>query len=151
MTRPPIDRPALAVVGRGGDSVTFHRRRLSKGFAVTVVAMIVATGCVALIGAPWPSGHIEVPNSPTDSGQGAAVTRSPWCQTDELMPTALLIPNINPSISVAVGDRVDVTFEFNVNYTTVPATGLKVYTPTVFVTMPVIGGGSFPVTFNNYT
>src|SRR5271157_495325 len=147
----PIDRPRSRWLRHGGATASSHRRLLITGFTVAVVVVLVVAVYVTLLGTLSLGSLTEAPNHLSDSGQVAPDNTRPGCQTGNLTPTALLIPNSNPSISVTVGDHVDVTLEFNVSFTTVPVAGLKVYTPTIFVTLPTVGGTAFPVTFNNYT
>ena len=130
--------------------VSSRRRLIRVGFAVAVIIVVVAAGSVALSGAPSFRGPTGAPNSSAGLGQGGPATLPPGCQQYGT-PTSLLIPDYNPSTSVAVGAHVNVTLEFEVKSATVSVIGLNVYTPTVFVTMPIVGGGNFPVTFNNHT
>ncbi len=130
--------------------VSSYHLPVSVAFVATVAVMVVGAGYGALLGAPSFGGFIGAHNPSADSGQIAPEETRPGC-AQPTMATSLLIPNSNPATNVTVGDHVDVTFEFNVSFANVTVAGLAVYTPTVFVTMPTIGGGSFPVTFNNHT
>jgi hypothetical protein len=136
--------------GIGSMMASSHRRWVSGGTAVAVVVLLTLAVYATMLGAPPFVGRIGGPNSAPNSGPITQENTEPGC-SQPTMATSLLIPNYNPAKSVVVGDHVDVTFEFNASFATVNVTGLKVYTPTVFVTMPTVGGGSFPVTFNNHT
>ncbi len=136
--------------GIGRATVPSGRRLVTAGFSVAVVVVLLAAGYVTLFGAPSFGGPTGAPNPSPGSGPLAPGKTQPGCQQPN-MATSLLIPNSNPATSITAGDHVGVTFEFNVTVTNVPVAGLRVYTPTVFVTMPLIGGSGFPVTFNNHT
>ena len=151
----PIGRSSSPGRGTDGTSVSSRHPQVSVGFAVAVIVMVVATGYVTLFGGPSFGNLVATPSSPPGSGLTPASAIPPGCNPTQGVKfptrTALLIPNYNPATNVTVGDHVDVTFEFNVSATTVLVAGLNVNTPTVFVTMPTVGGPSFPVTFNNHT
>ena len=136
--------------GIGRAAASSRHRPVSVGFAVAVVVVLAMAVYVGLLGAPLVGGLVHVGKPSTGSAQLTAVKTEPGCQ-QPTMATSLLIPNSNPGTIVTVGDHVDVTFEFNVSFTNVTVAGLQVYTPTVFITMPTLGGGSFTVTFNNHT
>ncbi len=116
---------------------------------MAVVVVLVVAAYLSLLGAPSSGSITGVPNSPTGSGQ-LEPAFAPGCNQWS-PPASLLIPDSNPSTRATNGDHVNVTFEFEVKSATVPVIGLTVYTPTVFVTLPLEGGGSFPITFNNHT
>jgi hypothetical protein len=147
---PPADHPLSPGAGISSSTASSRHRLVGVGLAVAVVVVLVVAVYASLLGAPSLGNLIGGPNPDPDSGQIAPENTQPGC-TQPTMATALLIPNSNPAKSVTVGDHVGVTFEFNVTFATVPVAGLKVYTPTVFVTMPTVGGGSFPVTFTNHS
>ena len=133
-----------------------RRRWVGVGFVAAVVVVVVLAGCATLIGIPASASLAPALTSPSGSGLLPASAISSGCNPSAerySTPTALLIPNSNPSVNVVPGDHVNVTFEFQVNAETIRpnAVGIQVYTPTVFITMPTIGGTDFPVTFNNYT
>jgi len=147
---PPIASSPSPMPGISRATASSRRRLVNVGFAVVVVMVLTVAVCASLLGAPSTVGLIGAPNPSTGSALTTTVKTEPGC-TQPTMATSLLIPNYNPTTSVTVGDHVDVTFEFNVNVTNVSVAGLNVYSPTVFVTMPMVGGASFPVTFNNHT
>ncbi len=146
----PIAGSLSAGPGIGRLSTSFGRRLVTITFAVGVVVVLALGSYATLLGVPTSGGVISAPDPTTGSVSTATAKTEPGC-TQPTMATSLLIPNYNPATSVTVGDHVDVTFEFDVSVTNVSVAGLNVYTPTVFVTMPMVGGASFPVTFSNHT
>jgi len=120
---------------------------------VTVVVVLVLAGYWAVLGSPASASSTPTPGS-VDGGLVASGTVAPGCNPTNgvALPdrTALLIPNYNPAANESVGDHVNVTFEINATAATVPVAGLNVYTPTIFITMPAVGGASFTVTFSDH-
>ncbi len=146
----PIDCPWSPGPEIDRATISPRPRQVGVGFAVAVAVVLVVAAFLSLLGAASFEALTGAPTPAPDLGRIAPENTEPGC-AQPAMATSLLIPNHNPTTSVTVGDHVDVTFEFNVNVTTVSVAGLNVYTPTVFVTMPTVGGSSFPVTFNNHT
>ena len=145
--------PSAALARTTAPSRDLRRGRYARaGIAAGVVIVVLVAAYVALVGAPA-AGAAALP---VGSGLTTAGAIGPGCNPSAeryATPTALMIPNYNPSTSVVVGDHVNITYEFKVSAETIRpnAVGINVYSPTVFTTMPTVGGSSFPVTFNNHT
>jgi hypothetical protein len=122
--------------------------------AVTATAAIAAVLLLAAVAASDALVSANQAGGPSPGAEGpgsvATSTVAPGC-TQGGDVTALLIPNKNPSTSLVAGAHVSVTFEFGVVSSTVSVVGINVRTPTIFVEMPMVGGGSFPLTFSNHT
>ncbi len=149
----PIPRPAGPT---SGGAVAPCRSGRNVAVIVGVVVVVVVAAFATLVGVPSFGAAATPPAAAPSSGLAAAGTIGPGCNPESAKyatPTALLIPNSNPSGSVAPGDHVNVTFEFKVDAETIKpnAVGINVYTPTVFTSLPEVGGGSYPATFNNHT
>ncbi len=133
-----------------------RRRGPATWTAVVVAGVVIVAAFAALVGAPAWGALASVPTAAPNTGFATAGAIAPGCNPESAKyatPTALLIPNANPSLSVTPGDHVNVTFEFKVDAESIKpnAVGINVYTPTVFTTLPLSGGGSYPATFNNHT
>ncbi len=143
----PIDAPART------------SRAATVATAAAVALVVVLASFLALMVVPALAAPAAAPAAPAASPSSGLVTAgaiAPGCNPEsarDATPTALLIPNANPGVSVSPGDHVDVTFEFKVNAETIVpnAVGINVYTPTVFTSLEEVGGATYPATFNNHT
>jgi hypothetical protein len=108
--------------------------------AALLTSMAVSTG-----------GGFGVPSAAApNSNPLTPLVRQPGC-AQGTEATALLIPVNNSKATVQSGDHVTITFEFAPNSWSVPLSGIQVFTPTLFATLPEVGGGDFQITFNNHT
>jgi hypothetical protein len=117
------------------------------------VLLLVVAGYIAVLES-IAAGDAPAAPGASDTGFVGANSIPPGCNPTQGAGfpdrTALQIPDQDPSINVGAGDHVNVTFEFNATAATVPLSGLNVYTPTIFVTMPKTDGTNFPVTFSSH-